>query len=75
MNRFKGLKRGFTLIELLVVIIIIGVLSSIVVASLTAGTKWRLRDQNNLARRTRSIMILIIIMEQLLSNDSCAATA
>ncbi len=57
MNSFHKTKSGFTLIELMVVIAIIGLLSSVVLASL-GGTRMRARDSaiKQIVGQMRSVM-------------------
>lgn len=65
---FRGKKKGFTLIELLVVIAIIGVLASIVLASLNSARR-KARD----ARRIADIKELQLALELYFdSNDAYA---
>jgi general secretion pathway protein G len=58
METYKNRKRGFTLIELLVVIAIIGVLSSVVLSSLTSS-RGRARD----AKRIQEIQQLKLALD------------
>ena len=66
-----GLKtsRGFTLIELLVVIAIIGLLSTVVFASL-AGTRPRARDARRLAEVKQMGLIIAIEATSLISGSA-----
>ncbi len=63
-NKFSNTKRGFTLIELLVVVAIIGVLSSVVLTSLTSA-RSRARD----AARRQTLRSIATALESYASDN------
>ena len=53
-------RKGFTLIELLVVVAIIGILSTVVFATI-GGTRGRARDAKRLAEVKEAVLVLVVL--------------